>query len=116
MTAFDYFRAGGWSMWFILIFGVIAVSAAGRFAFGGVPALERFSRQMIATTLLASGFGFVMGMIMVGRYIVERTTTTDQRFAILIEGTGEASSNLAMGFLLSTLASLLVAIGQRRLP
>jgi hypothetical protein len=116
MSAFDYFRSGGWSMWFILLFGVIAVSAAGRFAFRGVLALERFSRQMIASTLFASGFGFVMGMIMVSRYIVERTTTTDQRFAILIEGTGEASSNLAMGFLLSALASLLLSIGQRRAP
>ena len=110
----DAFIAGGWAMWFVLAFGLLAISGAGRFAFGGVASLDRFSRWMMVTTLLTAVFGFTTGMIRTASISVERATDHAARMALIVEGTGEALHNISMGLLLVTLTALLLAIGHRR--
>jgi hypothetical protein len=116
MTMWQAFQAGGWAMWFITVFGILALVAGVRFAFSGALALEAFSRWMCRCTLSAAAFGFFSGMILVSRYAIERVHTTEHRFAVVIEGTGEALNNVTLGFLLVTLTSLFLAVGHRRFP
>lgn len=116
MTIYHAFQAGGWAMYFILIFGGAAVYGAARFFWRGQAALERFSRTMMLTTALSAAFGFFVGMIAVAGYIEAHAKTLDERVALLIEGTGEALNNLTLGLLLLTLCGLLLAVGQRRFP
>jgi hypothetical protein len=113
-SALEHFRAGGWAMWFILVFGAMSILAAGRFAHRGVEGFERFGRWMIGTTLLASAFGFVVGLIATLEYVLRHAKNNEERFSIVLEGTGESLNNVASGLLLATLASLLIAVGHRR--
>jgi hypothetical protein len=131
MTIYQSFQAGGWAMYFILAFGLLAVYGAARFFWQGQSAFERFSRTLMQTTALSALFGFLVDMIHVAGYIVEHTKTLDERVAtqvvdvhiqaftavrILIEGTGESLNTLTLGLLLITLSSLLLGVGQRRFP
>lgn len=109
----DSFRDGGWGMWFILVFGVLAVVAGARFAFRGEQRLEAFGRWMVITTVLAAFGGFFVGMMTVANYVVSKANPED-RWITLLEGFGEAVNCLNLGFLLAALACLLIAVGHRR--
>jgi hypothetical protein len=116
MSAWESFRNGGWAMWFISIFGALAVGAAVRFAWRGGTGIAPFASGMVRTTLFAGAFGFASGMILVSDAVVRHANTSDERLALLVQGTGEALNNVTFALLLSTLASLLLAIGERRFP
>lgn len=109
----EAFTLGGWGMWFILPFGVLAVVGAARFAFRGEQRLEAFGRWMGITTGFAAVGSFITGMIKVSQYVAY-TAPAEERLVIFIEGFGEASHCLALGFLLLTLTCLLLAVGHRR--
>lgn len=109
------FQEGGWMMWFIFLFGLLALSAAGRFAWRGEHQLLGFVRWMGATTLVSGVFGFVIGMTMVLRYVVYQAKP-GERALVLAEGTKEAVNNLSAALLFAVLICLLLAIGHRRFP
>jgi hypothetical protein len=116
MTLWESFQLGGWSMWPILVFGILGVTAAARFLFRCDLRLEAFARWMALTTMLSASLGFFTSMISVARYIEAHAKNGDDRFAILIEGTAEALNNITLGLILTTLACLILAVGHRRLP
>jgi hypothetical protein len=109
------FQEGGWMMWFIFLFGLLALTAAGRFAWRGEYQLLGFVKWMCATTFGSGVFGFLIGMSMVFRYVVHRAKP-DERALILVDGTREALQNLNAATLFVLLVLLLVAIGHRRYP
>ena len=109
------FQDGGWGMWFVLVFGVLSMTGAGRFAWRGEHRLTAFMRWMTLTTLASAVFGFITGMMKVFAYIVEQAKP-DERTLILYQGTREASNTLAFGLMLTTITCLLAAIGHRRFP
>jgi hypothetical protein len=112
---------GGWGMWPILVFGVLSVIGAARFAWRGEHDLTGFVRWMLVTTGSSALLGFCSGMQAVFNYLrreepAEVAKVTDWRIRILFEGTKEASNCLSFGLLLITLSCLLLAIGFRRYP
>lgn len=109
----EAFRLGGWGMWFILVFGLLGLTAGARFAWRGDGALAAFSRWMLFTTVSSSLTGFLTGMIKVCHYVVYLAAPAE-RWVILVEGTGEALHCLSFGALLSTLMCLLIGVGYRR--
>lgn len=102
-------------MWFIFLFGFLALSAAGRFAWRGEHQLLAFVRWMSATTFGSGVFGFLIGESKVFYYVVHRVKP-GERALILMEGTREALQNLSAASLFVVLVCLLVAIGHRRYP
>jgi hypothetical protein len=112
---------GGWGMWPILVFGVLSVIGAARFAWRGEHDLTGFVRWMLVTTGSSALLGFSSGMQAVFNYLrreepAEVAKVADWRIRILFEGTKEASNCLSFGLLLITLSCLLLAIGFRRYP
>jgi hypothetical protein len=112
---------GGWGMWPILVFGVLSVIGAARFAWRGEHDLTGFVRWMLVTTGSSALLGFSAGMHAVFNYLrreepAEVAKVADWRIRILFEGTKEASNCLSFGLLLITLSCLLLAIGFRRYP
>jgi hypothetical protein len=112
---------GGWGMWPILVFGVLAIIAAARFAWRGEHDLTAFIRWMLATTGASALLGFSSAMHAVFNFIrqeqpPEVAQVTDWRIRVLFEGTKEASNTLSLAFILMTLTCLLMAIGYRRYP
>lgn len=109
------FQEGGWMMWFIFLFGLLALSAAGRFAWRGEHQLLGFVKWMCATAFISGVFGFLIGMSKVFYYVIHRVKP-DERGLILMEGTREALQNLSAATLFVLIVCLLVAIGHRRYP
>ena len=112
---------GGWGMWPILVFGVLAIVGAVRFAWRGEHELTAFVRWMLATTGSSALLGFTAGMQAVFNYLrreepKEVAEVAEWRVRVLFEGTREASNCLSLGLILITLTCLFLAIGHRRYP
>jgi hypothetical protein len=110
-----HFQEGGWVMYPIFAFGLIAVGAAARFALRGEHQLLAFVRWTTATLLLTGLFGFTVGM-MTALHATERTTDPEFMARIVLTGSAEAANLPASALMFSIIASLCVAIGQRRFP
>lgn len=111
----QYFQMGGWAMWLIFAFGLVAVGAAGRFAWRGEHQLAAFIRWLVLTVLSCGLLGFVAGMIRGAAYIV-RHVAADRQVTVLIEAIGEALNNVAAAMMFSVVVCLLTAIAYRRFP
>jgi hypothetical protein len=109
-----YFTLGGWTMWFVFAFGIVSLVAGGGMAWRASLLLKDFLNAMLRTTLLAASFGFVVGMLEVAGHIEQHATNMDQRVSLLIEGTKEASTNIATALLFATFATFLLAVAERR--
>ena len=109
------FQEGGWMMWFIFLFGLLALTAAGRFAWRGERQFSAFIHWMSATTLAAGVFGSAIGMSKVLMHVVYRAKP-DERWLLLAEGTREALQNMNAALLFTVLVYLLLAVGHRRYP
>jgi hypothetical protein len=117
----ENWRDGGWGMWPILVFGILAILAAARFAWRGEHDLAAFVRWMLVTTGSSAVLGFTTGMQAVFNYLrreepAEVAQVAEWRIRILFEGTKEASNCLSLGLIMITLTCLLLAVGYRRFP
>lgn len=111
-------RNGGvMSMLFILIVGIVAIAAAGHFAFRARRESLGFIRAMAAACL----FGTLAATCAdVGATLYAVAGFWDQKGPteaahILVEGLAESTSPGILGFAMLGVASLLTAVGQRRL-
>jgi hypothetical protein len=108
-------------MWPILVFGILAIIGASRFAWRGEHDLTAFIRWMLATTASSALLGFSLGMHAVFNFLrreepAEVAQVADWRVRILFEGTKEASNCLSLGLIMITFTCLLLAVGYRRFP
>jgi len=118
------FQLGGWMMWVIFGLGLTGVGAAGRFAWRGEHQLLGFLRWLVGTLLASGWFGFFIGEQLVlhavlyrlGEFAPPGQVLSDQRTALLIEGTGEALHCVSGALLFVVLIGLLGSVGLRRFP
>ncbi len=116
LTSFvEFFRAGGFAMWFILGFGASALIAATVFARRPDEVRLGMIRALTTATVFASIGGFAAGIATTCKYCAAHMAGPEPWQAILMAGTAESSSNLILGAGLASLTWLVVAIGLRRL-
>ena len=110
----QFFRDGGWSMFVITGFGLLALGTA---AFHAARPdrrhqgfLEWMSRALQAATLagVASDFGATF-------HTASGIQDANERMRVTAEGLGESMSPAVMGFVVLALTAFLAAIGRRRL-
>jgi hypothetical protein len=109
---FEHFRDGGWGMITTLVFGVLLLAAAGRYA---VSPERRWVPLLVALSVLtlASGaLGFTTGMIVTAQCVV-RDHVPDPGM-ISLEGFGESLNNVAFALLFVVLAALGATVGAWR--
>ena len=118
------FQLGGWMMWVIFALGLSGVGAAGRFAWRGEHQLLASLRWLVGTLVASGWLGFFVGeqkvldavLSRLGEFAPSDQVLSDQRMAVLIEGTGEALHCVSGALLFVVVIGLLVTIGQRRFP
>ena len=110
-------RNGGFPMFFILAFGLIALALAARFA--SRPAREHLAliRAMSSATLFATLTGTVADFGATFLAVSSDQFRNDPAWHImLVQGLGESMSPGILGFTLLSLTSLLLAVGASRAP
>lgn len=112
----DFFREGGWGMWPILVFGMVTVGAALRFARKPETGQIRFIAAMGLTTLVTTFHATWTDIAAVLGYLGQQEEMAEAQFRqILIVGLKESTRPGTLGGLLLMLACLLVAVGILRL-
>lgn len=111
-------RAGGAPMWFIAIFGVVALVAAILFARRPESRRLEFIRMLSRAVLYSVGAGITSDLAAVFTKVPgnpEWAHSPDLHL-IVMEGLGESMAPGILGFTLLSLVAFITAIGLRRLP
>jgi hypothetical protein len=106
-------REGGVPIWFVLLFGLVCVGGAIRFAVRPSASQVPFLQWMMGATLffICSGTAADIGTTF---HAVSGEAAATRTEALLI-GLGESMSVGIMGFALLAIAALIIAVGHRRL-
>jgi hypothetical protein len=112
---------GGWPIWFTLLFGLISLAAAARFARSGDKKHLGFVIGMSAATLFSVANGIVADLSAVGHHLNERWdqyfpsgATMPDLTRLLGQGFAESMSPGILGFTLLSLTWLVAAAGLAR--
>jgi hypothetical protein len=119
----EMFRDGGFSMFPILAFGLIALGWAGVYAARGQRRPLGFVLGMMGATLFSTTVGVASDLGTVFKTLsgagddprrLAMASDTAHRVEILLEGLGESMAPAIMGFALLCLTALLLAVGSVR--
>jgi len=111
----SFFVEGGWGMWPVLVFGLVLLGTAGRFAWDGEPARLRFALAVAATLLVAMTHAMLTNVAAVFWYVQDPERAPDAELArTVFTGLMESTRPGALGGALLTLGLVLVAVGVYR--
>jgi hypothetical protein len=112
-----FMQEGGFSMWLILVLGLIALGLAASFAIRPAERKLNMLRPLSLATIfsilsaIAADIGAVMKNV---PRLPEFASSPDLRVALYTQGLGESMIPAIFGFTLLSLAWLLAAVGFRR--
>ena len=111
----DFFREGGWGMYPVLVFGLVLLVSAGRYAWDLEPARLRFSVVMSLLVLAASAHAMLTDVAQVLWYVQSPERAPDAELVrTVFTGLMESTRPGGLGGALVTLALVLIAIGVYR--
>jgi hypothetical protein len=106
-------REGGVPMWFVLLFGLLALGSGAHYAARPDPKRLSSIAWLMGATLLAVASGTVSALGATFQHVAGDGPAW--RSDTLLVGLGESMSAGTLGFSMLALTSIVVAIGQRRL-
>lgn len=113
----DFFRMGGFPMYVILVFGLVAVVNAARFAWAPGPGRVPYQVALGGVIVFAGAGGAAVDLMTVATTVPSHPewSADPQVGLIVLQGVGESMAPvvLATGMLMAQ--ALLVALGLRRL-
>jgi hypothetical protein len=113
----EFFREGGWAMFFVLAFGSLAFVAAVIFAVRPDPRRVDVVRDLTRATVFSIAAGMVADLARVGHKVpnVPEWANSPKIHLILLQGFAESMAPGVLGFTLLSLVWLVMAVGHRRL-
>jgi Na+/proline symporter len=110
------FREGGFPIWFLLLFGGLALSCGARFAMRPDSARLRLTAALGLATLLTTITCICADLAMVGHHAPEYLAQhpSESLSAVLLQGFAESMSPAILGFTVLTLVALFIALGSYR--
>jgi len=106
---------GGWPIWFTLLFGLITLAGAARFAISARRKHLGFVLGLAAATLFSTLNGVVADLAAVGHHMNQRWDELSPNLVpALLQGFAESMSPGILGFTLLSLAALICAVGLSR--
>ena len=113
----EFFREGGWGMWFVLIFGLTALGAA--LAFAARPDVRRVAtiRDLTYATVFSTAAGIAAGFAAVGSHVPMNPewANSPKIHLIVMKGISESLASGILGFTILALTWMVMAVGHRRL-
>ena len=112
----DFMRAGGYSMWFILVIGLVALGVAGSFAWRPGERKLGVLRPLSLATVFAvlAGIFSDIGATMRTVTSIEEYAQSPDLHLIVMTGIGESMAPAVLGFSILAVAWLLASVGLRR--
>lgn len=113
----EFFRVGGFPMWVITVFGVLALVHAARFAWAPSPGRVGHLVALGFAVLFAGVSGTAVDLMTVGLQVPSRPewSQSPDLPLIVLTGFGESMAPIVLATGLLMAESLLVALGLRRL-
>ena len=109
-------RNGGFPMWFIVAFGMVALGAAVRFALHPSRPRLGFVKYMSLATLMSIATGTAADLATVCYAMNSDAMAADPQWhRIFLQGMAESLSPAILGFTLLSLTALIAAVGRGRL-
>lgn len=105
------FRDGGWGMFPTLVFGLLMVAAAIRYAARPEARFLPLMWGLGALTVSSGALGFVTGLITTFHYVAAHNEPGN----VALQGAGESLNNLAFALMFVVLASLAASFGAWKL-
>jgi len=110
-----FFVAGGFPMWVVLIFGLLCLGTAIRFAFTATPRRLAVIRALSWATAFSILSGVASNFMAVMWHVPGNPEWSREPLFPVMQGLGEAVTPAILGFTLLAIAWLLVAVGLRRM-
>ncbi|HET9955116.1 MAG TPA: hypothetical protein VFQ61_11465 [Polyangiaceae bacterium] len=116
MRIWLFFQEGGWSMWFVLLLGIITLAAAGGFARHPHSAREQVVTFFSRATICAIVSGVALNLATVGSQVSTRPewAQSPQIHLLVLSGIAESLAPAILGFSFLAVSWVLMAVGQRR--
>lgn len=108
---YEAFRAGGWGMFPILVFGLILLATAIKYATKPERKLVPLLYGLGILTLASGGLGFVTGLMATAHGIENVPEFTARIGLISVIGFGESLTNVAFSLIFVTLAAIAGCVG-----
>ena len=108
----ELMKAGGWSMWIVLLFGLGTMVAAGVFVFRRDLRKLALVRALTLATVFAIATGLCANVAAVMTHAADRTDFAVS--VVVMQGLAESLAPGVLGFTLLSISWLLVAVGTRR--
>lgn len=112
----EFLAAGGFAMWFVMLFSIITLASAVSFAVRADLKKLALVRAMTLATVFAILTGVLTNILAVARHVAadEVLMRGDGLGAILVIGVGESITPAILGFAALVIVWLIVAAGTRR--
>jgi Na+/H+ antiporter NhaC len=110
----DLIREGGWPMWFTLIFGLLSLASAARFARSADRRHLGFVIGISTATLFSIFNGFAADLAAVGNSVARGYPDNETYLRVINKGFAESMSPGILGFTLLSLTWLVAAVGLGR--
>lgn len=111
----DFFREGGWGMWGVLVFGLIGLGSAIRYAWDLEPTRIRFVAVMLVTLVCASLHAMLTDVAQVFWYLQSPERVPDAELTrTLITGLMESTRPGGLAGIFLVLALCVLAVGVHR--
>lgn len=111
----EFFREGGWGMYPVLVFGLVMLATAARYAWDFEPARLRFVVATAMVVIVSTAHAMLTDLAQVLWYVSEPERVPDAALTrTIITGLMESTRPGGLGGALLSLALVLVAIGVYR--
>jgi hypothetical protein len=112
----DFFRAGGFNMFPLTVFGIAMLITGIKFARNADAHRLSLIRALTVTITFCIIIGVAAGLASTAKFVVERPEAQAEPYKFLLMGFAETMTNVMLGGSFVVLTWILVAFGVRRMP
>jgi hypothetical protein len=112
----EFFRAGGFNMFPLTVFGIAMLVTAIKFARNADAHRLSLIRALTVTITFCIIIGVAAGLASTAKFVVERPEAQAEPYKFLLMGFAETMTNVMLGGSFVVLTWILVAFGVRRMP